>query len=952
MKHKRSTALLLALLMMASVFSSATSVFAESKIEAPRVNQLVKKVEKVKVEEKKEDPEEVKAAEDELEIGGEEVPGAVGEPQQYDISKINTIAKVVKDGKTKYYGVKTYGNQSDHAGGTKQFYEITEDVYNTVKEDCFMRFTRVDISKDASGNEQKVELPFKLDRVSLGGDINDPSALTTPEQGAVFTEIYFRHHMAYREGFVNMAPYNLPEQKYYTYNLELQRDWTIEQIDGFYRGEKDNWADINFNCILEGNGHTLSKSANTPADDDEVTLMKINIGQDAGAVDYPSRKVAIRNLTIDGSVNETPKYACMVVFDKTDLTLENVKLTNGKNGKPEKYESGGLTLYNDIKLTMDEKSEISNCTSQYGGALRVRGKSTLNINGSKFSKNSAEVGGAIAVIDDESTVNIKDATFENNSSTGQAGAIYSNSSMTIDNTTFKNNSAAQQGGAIYQTKERDSNIKKSKFEENASTLDGGAIYVSWKAKAEISETSFNKNVSEKNGGAISFEYDNVNESTVSKCNFEENRSPSGGGIYLGKKSKLKVDESDFEKNQSNDGGAIYTNPYEYADPISKAEAYKNLKVDDKTLFKGNVANAGLFSPPRNYEEFTNLKFNSNSDVDHGVLSRRSLLNNYDVNYKNPNKLIIYDANGGKFADGKEIKTELHKENEEIKLMEAPTREGYKFLYWSSKGFDPGDAYKVSGNQNFVAQWEKVEPKKPDKPTPGGGFYFVPTDTPLLNRKDHAQYMIGYPDQSFKPDNHMSRQEVTVMFSRLLNERPQKGVIYSRDYKDIPDDLWSVTAISYMSKLGMVKGYPDGNFMPRTAITRAEFAAMATRFADLSAGSKTFTDVAKDHWAYDVIQKAAGAGWISGYPDGSFKPDQPITRAEVVAITNRMLNRFADEAYVDAHRDKILQFKDMKKGMWSYYPVVEATNGHGYERKTNGKDETWFEVNGTTFVYDK
>lgn len=213
-------------------------------------------------------------------------------------------------------------------------------------------------------------------------------------------------------------------------------------------------------------------------------------------------------------------------------------------------------------------------------------------------------------------------------------------------------------------------------------------------------------------------------------------------------------------------------------------------------------------------------------------------------------------------------------------------------------------------------------------------------------------MIGYPDQNFKPDNHMSRQQVTVMFSRLLNERPQKAIIYSRDYKDIPDDLWSVTAISYMSKLGMVKGYPDGNFLPRAAITRAEFAAMATRFADISAGSKTFTDVAKDHWAYDVIQKAAEAGWISGYPDGSFKPDQPITRAEVVAITNRMLNRFADEAYVDAHQDKILQFKDMNKGMWSYYPVVEATNGHGYERKANGKDETWFEVNGTSFVYDK
>ena len=268
----------------------------------------------------------------------------------------------------------------------------------------------------------------------------------------------------------------------------------------------------------------------------------------------------------------------------------------------------------------------------------------------------------------------------------------------------------------------------------------------------------------------------------------------------------------------------------------------------------------------------------------------------------------------------------------------------------------GDKITVNENTVVKALWKaKAQPgkdtgNKEERPT---FLYFKSTTKPVLNLKDHSQYMIGYKDGTFRPNNKMSRQEVTVMLSRLLSERPQKGMIYSRDYKDVADNLWSVTAISYMSNLKLVKGYPDGTFRPTANITRAEFAAMVVRFENIStAGSKTFTDLQKDHWAYEVIQKAAQAGWISGYPDGSFKPDQPISRAEVVTITNRMLNRFADEDFVDHNLDKIINFTDIDKSHWAYYPVVEATNGHRYERKGNGKDETWFEVTGSTFVYDK
>ena len=320
--------------------------------------------------------------------------------------------------------------------------------------------------------------------------------------------------------------------------------------------------------------------------------------------------------------------------------------------------------------------------------------------------------------------------------------------------------------------------------------------------------------------------------------------------------------------------------------------------------------------------------------------------------------VTFDKNGG----NKDIEGSILLKGGNFVLPEIFDKQFFpknkEFAGWQvgKETKKPGDKITVNENTVVKALWKaKAQPgkdtdNKEERPI---FFYFKLTTKPVLNLKDHSQYMIGYKDGTFRPNNKMSRQEVTVMLSRLLSERPQKGMIYSRDYKDVADDLWSVTAISYMSNLKMVKGYPDGNFRPYANITRAEFAAMVVRFENISAvGSKTFTDLQKDHWAYEVIQKAAQAGWISGYPDGSFKPDQPITRGEVVTITNRMLNRFADEDYVDHNLNKIINYTDIDKSHWAYYPVVEATNGHNYERKGNGKDETWFEVTGSTFVYDK
>ena len=668
-----------------------------------------------------------------------------------------------------------------------------------------------------------------------------------------------------------------------------------------------------------------------------------------------------------------------------------VKLSGGQVSKNKGKYGGGVTAVYDSEFVMEGNGVISENEAERGGGIYAwggkYGQPTCNLISGTIEKNGANYGGGIFLQSQNATIGGV-VIQENVANFG--GGIYSSlpadKTLTIDGAKLYKNEA-RSGGGVCLPSGGTLNFKNSEFKENKAYY-GGGIWTS--NTMTVEKTTFTGNEAIKSdepadsegkpenlghGGAIYVNTRLADDGvvTVDNCSFTHNKADKSGGAISVDETKglLKVmNNTVFDGNEATGefghGGAIYSNLHAYmpeyddgstgglVQPPTAKDYYYNINTDATTVFKNNKA-FQTFTPPSTKDEFVKLLYASTS---HPGTKYDHPLNNDDVN------LIVFKE--VIFHKNYETEDPIHDAFlvlEKSKLEDFPTdpvREGYIFKGWNTQKDGKGTEFKpgavIENDITVYAQWEadptKPDPNKPDKPTPGGGFYFVPTDTPLLNRKDHAQYMIGYPDQNFKPDNHMSRQEVTVMFSRLLNERPQKGVIYSRDYKDIPDDLWSVTAISYMSKLGMVKGYPDGNFMPRAAITRAEFAAMATRFADISAGSKTFTDVSQDHWAYDVIQKAAEAGWISGYPDGSFKPDQPITRAEVVAITNRMLNRFADEAFVDAHRDKILQFKDMKKGMWSYYPVVEATNGHGYERKANEKDETWFEINGTSFVYDK
>ena len=216
--------------------------------------------------------------------------------------------------------------------------------------------------------------------------------------------------------------------------------------------------------------------------------------------------------------------------------------------------------------------------------------------------------------------------------------------------------------------------------------------------------------------------------------------------------------------------------------------------------------------------------------------------------------------------------------------------------------------------------------------------FVNRRAAELNRRDHTAFLVGYAEGTFGPERNMTRAEVTTMFARLLTEQIEADKTYSSTFNDVAKDCWAANYIGYMQQFGIVTGYEDGSFRPDAPVTRAEFAAIASRFEKLTQGSASFTDVPDTHWAVKYINFAATRGWVTGYEDGTFKPEHSITRAEVAAVTCRLLERSADQTYIRSHIGELRTFADVTESHWAYWYAMEAANGHDYTK--SGGSENW------------
>lgn len=800
-----------------------------------------------------------------------------------------------------------------------------------------------------------------------------------------------------------------------------------------------------------------------------------NQGKYGGALWIGSKSTeTVENATFRNN-KTTSSYGGGAIWGSNEFKVKNSTFEKNQQNQPVGW---GGAIYSVKNMTI-EGSTFKENEANVGGALAIHDGMKMTVKDSKFIGNSATFAGAISIGASTEESTMSGCTFTENEATKKGAAIWSkNAPISIEDSTFENNGKGTlYGGGLCVNGDKTYNVKNSIFKGNQAKL-GGGIFVAG-GKLSVEETTLESNIAAKTGGAIlSLKDEDINsEMVISKSLIKNNEAPNGAGVTV-QSGKVEIKDTEFNGNDTkgpeNDqdkrlggalyvdvdanvniseaskfignkaglGGAIFDASADYSNPADKSK-YQNLKIDATTLFKGNEARTGLHQPPTNFEKFDNLLFSDKSDVPHDKYMSKSLLNNYDINYQG-GLLITYDANGGKFTDGKSIKQKLHKENDTIKIIEAPMREGYQFLYWKGSKYNPGDSYIVKDSHTFVAQWNKIpelevkdatitkgesldlmslvvkamdeedgdltkdvkiinnggfdkdkvgeytvtfevkdsngatakatakvtvkekvvkpdpqepakpDPQKPAKPEPKPDhkyYYYVKTGEPILNIDDHYAYMKGYPDKTFGPDKPMTRAEVTMMFARLLKERPEKDKKYIMPYKDIHENDWYAYAVTFMSEKKLVSGYPDGTFKPNAPITRAEFASIASRFDSLAdKADLKFSDVSKNHWAYKVICSAEVKGWISGYPDGTFKPEKNITRAEVVSSTNRILNRYADLDFAKAHVQELAPMIDMDDSHWAYGPVVEAVNGHDYKRLSDGKSERWIRLNGKRFTF--
>ena len=282
--------------------------------------------------------------------------------------------------------------------------------------------------------------------------------------------------------------------------------------------------------------------------------------------------------------------------------------------------------------------------------------------------------------------------------------------------------------------------------------------------------------------------------------------------------------------------------------------------------------------------------------------------------------LYYESNGGtQYPD------ERYTEGTTVELTKEPTRDDFVFTGWYADEdlTKAVDHVVMNSDKTVYAGWR---------------YTGVPAQ---LNGADHVAYIVGYGGGTVNPTGQITRAEVATIFFRLLQDDVREKYLTSdNDFTDVGQDDWYCTAVSTLSAMGVLEGRTAETFEPNAPITRAEFAAIAVRFDDSGlspAGS--FTDIA-GHWAKDEIRQAAELGWITGYADGSFRPNQSITRAEAVTMLNRVLQRLPE-----TEKDLLSgmrTFSDCQSSDWFYLAIQEATNSHDYTRRADGY-ESWDEL---------
>lgn len=337
------------------------------------------------------------------------------------------------------------------------------------------------------------------------------------------------------------------------------------------------------------------------------------------------------------------------------------------------------------------------------------------------------------------------------------------------------------------------------------------------------------------------------------------------------------------------------------------------------------------------KEFPNLKDDNEGVTLYAVWEEQSVTLSYEPN----------DAELGSVSSASEPVAAV---KGTAKGSTAQPKSGARFDGWYSADgtllskeltFVPtkGDGAVWQGTTYYAYFSAKRSPSTPS--TPAKPDETKPTLAPIpemLNGEDHYAYLLGYEDGTVRPNGSISRAEVaTVLFRLLKDDVRMQNLTKDNAYSDVSDTAWYAAAVSTLSKMGVISGYPDGTFRPNAPITRAEFAAMIARFDETAKSADTpFTDIS-GHWAENAIGKAYGNGWVEGSSKTVFCPESNLTRAETATLLNRVLHRLPEKES-DLLTNQIV-WPDNPETFWGYLAIQEATNSHEYERKADGVHET-------------
>ena len=638
--------------------------------------------------------------------------------------------------------------------------------------------------------------------------------------------------------------------------------------------------------------------------------------------------------------------------------------TSVVNGQP--YSKVVIT---DCKISDNTACASGDQTISAGGGISsCRCDLTLNgltVSGNKVNESQCDGGGISAR---GGKFYMENTTVQKNEAADNAGGILLGAVIepaveepiqyTITGGTVANNKSKTSGGGIYvdnessqENRHEDNKIIGTTVEKNTSGF-GGGIFVGTNAKLTVEGDALILNNKATNtymgGGGI---YATIADLHLKNARVTNNEATNGGGIFAQSaglnKAELKLsDGAQVEGNHATNGGGIFVR--------ALGKSTMSAEIGDGASVKNNVAENG-----------GGIYVSNGATIN--VAEGSALYNN-----------TAGTAGDDLFLNGATFtlpKASAMSGDKQFKISEAEseaengTVTGWYYDGWykwdpnapstsgeaGSKGdyvkanrwsMDKADEYTpVENDTSSIAL--KAATKKAPSPGGGGGggshkpTVTIPDDVPTgLNGKDHYAYVVGYPDGMVYPQKNITRAEVATIFFRLLeDETREANMTKSNGYNDMKDGAWYTCAVSTLSKMGIIKGYEDGSFKPDAPISRAEFAAIAARFdPDGDTTPATFSDVSS-HWAKDEISIAANHGWIKGYEDGSFKPDQKITRAETMTLVNRVLKRLP-ETKDDLHKDMKTWPDNQNESAWFYLAVQEATNSHYQNLKKDGTHEKW------------